>query len=101
MVVEVKPFDPAEYLDDPESLAAYLEDAIEDGNPSEFLEALGVVARAKGMTEIARDIKVARPALYRSLQASGHPDFGTVLSVLRSLGVELRLVPARSTQGAA
>lgn len=90
MPLDLTVSDPAEYLDDAESLAAYLEDAIEDGDPGEFLEALGVVARAKGMSELARQAGVARPALYRSLTASGHPDFATVVAVMKSLGVVMR-----------
>lgn len=93
MALDLTTFDPAEYLDDAESLAAYLEDALEDSDPSEFLEALGVVARARGMTDVAKDAGVARPALYRSLKASGHPDFATVMSVMRSLGVAMHVAP--------
>ena len=88
-------FDAAEYLDDPESIAGYLESALEEGDPGNFLEALGVVARAKGMTELAKNAGVTRPALYRSISATGHPHLNTVLSVMKSLGVSLHVVPAQ------
>lgn len=95
MALDLTAFDPAEYLDDVESLAAYLEDALEDGDAGEFLAALGVVARAKGMTDVAKQAGVARPALYRSLETSGHPDFATVMSVLKGLGISLHVAPDR------
>ena len=97
MALDLTTFDPADHLGDAASLAAYLEDALEDGDPGEFLEALGVIARAKGMTEIAKQAGVARPALYRSLKASGHPDFATVIAVMRSLEIGMHFKADRTT----
>jgi len=99
-MVETRPFDPAEYLGDTEAIKAYLADALEDGT-DEFLEALSVVARAWGMTALAEKAGVARPALYRSLRANGHPDINTVVRVIASLGISLRLAVAGEAPPAA
>ena len=87
---EIRSFDAAEYLGDREAMAAYLEDAMED-SVGEFLEALGVVARAMGMTDLAARTGVARPALYRSLRSTGHPDINTVAQVMSCLGLKLNI----------
>lgn len=63
--VKTKPFDLAEYLDDTESIAAYMTEALESGDPAFVADALGVVARARGMTEVAREAGVSRESLYR------------------------------------
>lgn len=92
--VKTKPFDPAEYLDDSESIAAYLTEALETGDPAFIADALGVVARARGMTDVAREAGVSRESLYRALSADGNPEFATVLSVIRALGLRLSALPA-------
>ncbi|MCL2523824.1 MAG: putative addiction module antidote protein [Betaproteobacteria bacterium] len=84
-------FDVAEYLDSDEMIAAYLTVSLEDDDPAELARALGTVARARGMTQLARDTGLAREALYRSLSATGNPSFATVNKVMRALG--LKLVP--------
>jgi probable addiction module antidote protein len=89
MTTMTRPLDAAEYLDSPETIAAYLADALTD-TPEEFLEALGVVARAVGMSRLAEEAGVTRPALYRSLSSSGNPEFRTVMRVLDTLGVTLQ-----------
>jgi len=86
---KTKPFDPAEYLDDSESIAAYMSDALESEDPAFVADALGVVARARGMSEIAREAGVSRESLYRSLSTDGNPEFATVLRVIRALGLQL------------
>jgi probable addiction module antidote protein len=63
--MKTKPFDPAEYLDDDESIAAYMTDALESGDPSFVADALGVIARARGMSDVAREAGVSRESLYR------------------------------------
>jgi probable addiction module antidote protein len=90
MSIEMRAFDPAEYLDTPEAVAEYLAAAFETGEQAVIADALGVVARARGMTELARDTGLARLALYRALSPDGHPEFETVLKVLRALGVTLK-----------
>jgi len=92
---KTKPFDPAEYLDDSESIAAYMSDALESEDPAFVADALGVVARARGMSEIAREAGVSRESLYRSLSTDGNPEFATVLRVIRALGLRLSTTPAR------
>jgi probable addiction module antidote protein len=92
---KTKPFDPAEYLDDSESIAAYMSEALETGDPAFVADALGVVARARGMSEVAKEAGVSRESLYRALRADGNPEFATVLRVVRALGLQLSAAPAR------
>lgn len=91
-----RPWDPAEYLEDPTDIAAYLEAAFEDGDPRVITAALGDVARSKGMTAIATKSGLGRESLYKALSSEGNPAFGTVLNVLDALG--LRLIPQVSGQ---
>jgi probable addiction module antidote protein len=88
-----QPFDPAKYLDDSESIAAYLSDALESEDPAFVADALGVVARARGMSEVAREAGVSRESLYRALSPDGNPEFATVLRVMQALGLRLSAVP--------
>lgn len=87
--IKVKPFDPAKYLDDDEAIAAYIEEAIDIGDPAFIADALGVVARAKGMGQIAKDAGLSRESLYKALSADGNPEFGTILKVMKALGLRL------------
>ena len=96
MGIETRPFDPSEYLDSREAIAAYLDAALEDGDPAFILDSIGVVARALGMSHLARETGLAREALYRSLSESGNPEFTTVLRVLKGLGVRLKAEPLRA-----
>ncbi len=93
-MTKTKPFDPAEYLDDVESVAAYMTEALESGDPAFIADALGVVARARGMTDVAREAGVSRESLYRALRADGNPEFATVLRVVQALGLKLSAAPA-------
>lgn len=86
-------WDSADYLDSPERISGYLEAVFEDGDSALIAAALGDVARATGMTELARRAGLGRESLYKSLSADGNPAFATVLQVLRALGLELRAVP--------
>ena len=90
MPLETRHFDPAEYLDTPEAVAEYLAAAFESGEHGVIADALGVVAKARGMSQLARETGLARPALYRALSQDGHPEFETILKVLRALGVTLK-----------
>jgi probable addiction module antidote protein len=89
MTMKTIPFDAAEYLDDPESQAELLADAFESGNATYIAHALGVVARARGMTSIAKEAGVTREALYRSLSESGDPRLSTLIGVMKALGMQL------------
>jgi probable addiction module antidote protein len=82
-------FDASEYLDDPQSQAELLADAFETGDATYITHALGVVARARGMSSIAKDAGVTREALYKALSETGDPRLSTLLGVLRALGVQL------------
>lgn len=89
MAVETTPYDSAALLATREDVAAYLEAIFEDGDPALITHALGVVARAEGMTEVARQIGMSRASLYKALSAEGRPEFETVLKVVRALGLKL------------
>ena len=88
-ISDLKTFDMAEYLASEQAIAEYLSIVMEDGTPALLVAALGDVARARGMTQLARDTGLAREALYRSLSADGNPSFASVTKVLRALGVKL------------
>ncbi len=90
MSLKITPFDAADYLDSPEVIAEFLSDAFESGHAGVISSALGAVARAKGMTELAREVGLSRQSLYRSLSGDGHPEFATVLKVLAAVGVTLK-----------
>lgn len=92
MTIVTRPFDPAAYLDTPEAMLAYLDSAFADGDAREIADALGVVARARGMSQLAEDTGLTRQALYKALSGEGNPEFATILKVIRALG--LRLHPA-------
>ena len=95
-----KPWDPAEHLQTEEDMAAYLEAALEEGDPALIAAALGDIARAKGMTHVARETGLGRESLYKALSASGNPEFATVMKVVAALGLKLHATPA-STEGTA
>jgi probable addiction module antidote protein len=83
-------WDPAEYLATPKSIAAYLEAAFDDGDPALIAAALGDVARAQGMTQLARQAGVTREALYKALSPSGDPRLSTLVGVMKALGIKIR-----------
>lgn len=90
------PWDPAEHLRTEEDMVAYLEAALEEGEPTLVAAALGDIARAKGMTQVARDAGLGRESLYKALSPSGNPEFSTILKVIAALGLQLHAAPARS-----
>lgn len=83
------PFDPAEGLDSEEAIAAFMADALESSDAGYIAHALGVVARAKGMTQIAADTGLSREQLDRSFSERGNPTLKTTLAVMKALGIEL------------
>jgi probable addiction module antidote protein len=89
VALETFPFDAAVYLDSPEAQAELLADAFETGDAAYIANALGVVARARGMSQIARDAGVTREALYKSLSKDGDPRLTTLLGVTKALGMKL------------
>ena len=90
------PYDVAEYLRTPEDMAAYLDAWLEEApdDAAGIARALGDIARAKGMTQVAKDAGLSRESLYRALSGDGNPSFATVLKVARALGVRLHAQPA-------
>jgi probable addiction module antidote protein len=88
-MTETKPYDSADYLETPEQVALYLEEVFADGDPALIAKALGVVARSKGMSQIAQDASLSRESLYRALSADGNPRLDTLIKVLRVLGLRL------------
>ena len=93
--LKLRKWDVAEHLKSDEDIALYLDACIEEdpGDGSLLRAALGDVARAKGMSQLARDTGLAREGLYRALSAEGNPEFGTVFRVIRSLGFRLHVQP--------
>jgi probable addiction module antidote protein len=92
----IRRFDAAEYLRDETDIAAYLEAAASEEDPRVLAAALGDVARARGMTQLARKTGIAREALYRSLSAEGNPELATLSKVLRALGMRLAIEPVET-----
>jgi len=91
MPIETSPWDSADLLDTPAAVAAYIEAAIEEDDASLLTHALGVVARAKGMSKVAEDAGVTREALYKALSAEGDPRLSTLIGVLKALGLRLNV----------
>ncbi len=94
MTEQFSRFDVADYLGSEEECAAYLEAALENGDAKLVSSALGDIARARGMSQVARDAGVSRESLYRALSENGNPEFSTVLKVIKALGLKLVPTPA-------
>ncbi len=84
-------FDAARYLDDETTIAEYLTACLEDPNPDVFVAALGDVAKARGMTQLAKDTGLSRASLYKTLSPETKPRFETILKITRALGVVLEV----------
>ena len=98
MAIKTLPFDPAEYITDPEDQAELLSDALDTGNAIYIANALGIIARARGMSEVARGAGVTREALYKALSTKGDPKLSTLLGVLKTLDLKLSARPARAAR---
>ena len=94
MAIETVPFDPAEHLGSAEGQAELLADAFASGDPSYIANALGIVARARGMTAVAKEAGVTREALYKALRPDGDPRLSTLLGVTKALGMKISAEPA-------
>jgi probable addiction module antidote protein len=88
------PWDPADHLATEEDRAAYLEAALEEGDPALVAAALGDIARAKGMSQVAREAGLGRESLYKALSPSGNPEFATIMKVVSALGLRLHVSTA-------
>ncbi|MFH6786492.1 MULTISPECIES: addiction module antidote protein [Methylobacterium] len=89
MPLETFPHDTAEHLRTDEDVALYIEAVLEDGDPALIRDAIGIVARARGMSQIAREAGLSRESLYKALSQTGNPSFETVRAVLQAPGLQL------------
>lgn len=94
-MVETFPFDIADELGDDETLVLYLDEALASGDPAYFAHALGKVAKARGMTSIARETGLSRGSLYAALSADGNPTLATLMDVMKTLGLRLGAASAK------
>ena len=102
MHTKTAPYDVAEFLETPEEMAAYLEACIEEseGNAAFIAKALGDIARAKGMTQVARDTGLSSESLYKALSGDRSPSFDTILKVISALGLKLSASAKEAVEGA-
>ncbi|MFW5783493.1 MAG: addiction module antidote protein [Spirochaetota bacterium] len=97
---QTSPWDAAQHLETEEDMLAYLEAALEEDDPRLVSAALGDIARAKGMSHVARRAGLGRESLYKALSAEGNPEFATVMKVVRALGLRLYAAPAHDERSA-
>lgn len=88
---EFSRFDPADYLNTVDDVAAYLEAVIEEGDddPAAITQALGAIARSRNLSELARQVGMSREGLYKALSANGNPSFATIFKVARAFGLRV------------
>lgn len=91
---KTRPWDAVEHLKNEEDMVAYLDAALEDGEPTLIIAVLGDIARAKGMTQLAREAGLGRESLYKALSPSGNPEFATILKVVSALGLRFHVEAA-------
>jgi probable addiction module antidote protein len=96
MTPQTKPFDPAVLFETEEAQKDLFADAMESGHPGYIANALGTIARARGMTQVAKDAGVTREALYKSLSVDGDPRLSTLLGVMKALNLTMSIHPAKS-----
>ena len=96
MSVKISRYDTAEYLDTDEAIQAYLDAELEEGgdDPAYIVHALGIIARAKNMSQLARDTGLSREGLYKALSEEGNPTFATVAKIAKALGLQIRFQSA-------
>lgn len=99
MTIETVPFDIADELGDDEAVALYLDEALASGDPAYFAHALGKVAKARGMSHVARETGLSRGSLYGALSTDGNPTLSTLMEVMRSLGLRLGAARLESAAG--
>ena len=89
MSVKTTPFDSADYLKTDQDIADYINACLEEHDPALLAHAVGVVARARGMTQLAKDAHLSRESLYKALSTDGNPSFATMMKVIDALGLKL------------
>lgn len=90
MTLKTSSYDSAEFLDTEEAVEEYVAAAFETEDPAFIAQCLGTVARARNMSQLARDVGMSRAALYKALSGQGNPEFGTIMKVLHALGIRLK-----------
>ncbi len=95
MAEKLTNFDPAEGLNSDDAIAGFMEEAFKTEDAGYIAHALGVVARAKGMTQIAKETGLSREQLYRSFSENGNPTLKTTIAVMKALGISLTATPVR------
>jgi probable addiction module antidote protein len=90
-IIKTRPWDSAEHLQTEDDIAEYFEACLREGgdDPAFIAHALGVIARARGMAQVARETGISREGLYKALSREGNPSFATILKVIKALGLEL------------
>ncbi|WP_223523235.1 addiction module antidote protein [Pseudomonas sp. BF-RE-24] len=96
MSQHLTPFDMAALLDSDEAISEYLSQVLADGDSEEFLRAIGYVAKARGMAQIAKDSGMGRESLYKAFAPGSKPRFDTVLKVIHALGIDLHAQPGHA-----
>jgi probable addiction module antidote protein len=91
-----RPYDSAEYLNSAEALQTYMEEALETNDAAFIAKALGTMARARGMSQIAKKAGLSRESLYTALSTEGNPEFGTVIRVMHALGLKFSVTAAQA-----
>ncbi len=94
MALELTPWDSAAGLNSEEEILAYIEASLEENDPALFAHVLGVVARARGMTEIAKKTGLSRESLYKALSSEGNPSIDTIMRVMKALDLEIHITQA-------
>jgi len=89
MALKTKPFDAAEILDNEDAIDEFLAAAFETNDAPFIAKALGVIARARNMSALAKEVGMSRPALYKALSGEGNPEFATIVKVVNALGLKL------------
>jgi probable addiction module antidote protein len=91
--METSRFEIADYLDNKEMIAEYLNTVSEEGNHADVINAIGHIAKAIGMTKIAEETGLSRPSLYKALSDGAKPQFGTIMKVLKAIGGQIQMNP--------
>ena len=99
MALKLKKWDVTEHMDNGEYISEYLKAAFENGNISEITRALGDVARARNMTELAEKMGISRQGLYKTLSENGNPEFATIQKLITALGLQMSIItPAKTVR---
>ena len=94
MAIKTVPFEPEKYFKTPAAQRILLQDALSSGHPGYIADALGIIARARGISDVAKEAGLTRAALYKGLTKSGDPKLSTVLGLLKTMGLELTVKKA-------